>query len=278
MFLPREATFAFAVALVGMSSVARAQQPPPVVVSPENDRAARDHFNLGRASFSQGDFATAAREFSQAYELSRRPQLLYNIGTSYERLHNWEEANLALTRYLELVPDASDRAEVQARINVIQVELAHQAEARQVQAQTATQTTTRVVVIERQVEEPTRYWRIGFFVAGGLTAVAAAGTLGVGLLADSRYNDLARNCGQTAAGCAPDDIDDMRLRQTIVNVGIATTSVLAAATIGCFLLDRFRPQRPPVGPLPPAGAQGPTASAGFVPLAGGGLLTVGGTL
>ena len=87
MHLPRGALFSFAlsVASLGLDAAAQCAQP---VVTPDADRAARDHFTRGRDAFSQGDFATAAREFSQAHELSGRHQLLYNIGASYERLHN----------------------------------------------------------------------------------------------------------------------------------------------------------------------------------------------
>lgn len=279
MHLPRGALLAFLLSLTtaGLSAAAQPAAQPVVnnAVSPEADRAAREHFTRGREAFSAGDFATAAREFSAAYELSGRPQLLYNIGTTYERLHNWEEANIALSRYLERVPDAPDRAEVQARLNVIQVELQHQAEARNARPAESS-TNTRVVVIERRVEEPPRHFRTAAFVATGLTAVGAGLTLAVGLLADARYNDLARNCGQTPTGCAQDDIDDMELRQGLVNGGIAATGVFAAAAVTFFLLDAFRPARPPVGPIPPPSA--PSARAGFAPLPGGGVFAIEGTL
>lgn len=263
MHLPREAFFAFALCAALSASAATAQ----TVVNPA-DVVAREHFMRGRDAFSQGDFASAAREFDQAYQLSRRPQLLYNIGTAYERLHNWNEANVAFRRYLDQVPDAPDRAEVESRLRMIEVELQHQSEALQ-----APQTNTRVVVVERPVivqAEPSRPWRTAFFIAGGLTVVTGGVTLAVGLLADARYNDLARGCGQTRDGCRPDDISDMSLRATLVNAGIVATGVFAAATVGTFVLDLLRPQ--------PRPAQGPTVRAGFAPAPGGGLLTLGGTL
>ncbi len=233
-----------------------------------NDQVAREHFNRGRDAFALGDFATAAREFDQAYQLSRRPQLLYNIGTAYERLHNWSEANVAFRRYLDEVPDAPDRAEVEGRLRMIEVELQHQSEALQ-----APQASTRVVVVERPVvvaAEPSRPWRAAFWVAGGLTVIAGGATLAVGLIADARYNDLARNCAQTAQGCRADDIDDMRLRQTLVNAGIVATSALAAATVTFFVLDLLRPA--------PRPAAQPSVRAGFAPLAGGGVLALAGAL
>lgn len=267
MHLPREAFFAFAFCAALSAGAAQAQPS----VNPA-DQVAREHFMRGRDAFSLGDFALAAREFDQAYQLSRRPQLLYNIGTAYERLHNWNEANVAFHRYLDEVPGAPDRPEVEARLRMIEVELQHQAEA----LQTPTQTNTRVVVVERPVvvqAEPSRPWRTAFFISGGLTVLAGGVTLAVGLLADSRYNDLARGCGQTTAGCRADDISDMSLRATLVNTGIAATSVFAAATVGFFVLDLLRPQHPRTQQQ-----QGPSVRAAFAPLTGGGMLTLGGTL
>ncbi len=252
-------------ALCGALSASVAAAQP--AVNPA-DQVAREHFMRGRDAFSGGDFAVAAREFDQAYQLSRRPQLLYNIGTAYERLHNWNEANVAFRRYLDEVPGAPDRAEVEARLRMIEVELQHQAEALQSPQQN---TSTRVVVVERPVivqpDQP-RPWRIAFFVAGGLTVLAGGATLAVGLLADARYNDLARGCGAAGnPGCENDDITDMRLRQNIVNAGIIATSVFAAATVGSFILDITRPaQRPP------------TVRVAFVPTPEGSFVTVGGAL
>src|SRR4051812_10862263 len=102
-------------------AAARAQ-----VADPTRDAEARQHFATGRDAFSRGDFATAVTEFERAYTLSRRAQLLYNIGTTYERLHRWEEARSALQRYLDAVADAPDRAEVEGRIRIIDVEIQHQ--------------------------------------------------------------------------------------------------------------------------------------------------------
>jgi tetratricopeptide (TPR) repeat protein len=255
--------------LLGLLPVcAYAQTAPPGTTPTANDQLAREHFLRGRDAFSQGDFALAAREFDQAYQLSHRPQLLYNIGSAYERLHNWNEANIALQRYLQLVPDAPDRAEVEARLRIIEMELEH------VNHPPEVTTNTRVVVVERQVAVPveSRPWRTAFLISGGLTVIGGGLTLAVGLLADARYRDLARSCGApNASGCSDTDLSDMRLRQGVINGGIVVTSVFAAATATFFVLDRLRPTRAPTGPLPPP------IRAAFLPLSGGGFAAIEGT-
>ena len=56
----------------------------PLAVSAQDDGAANDdegrvHFRLGTAYYESGRFRQAAAEYQQAYDLSRRPALLYNI-------------------------------------------------------------------------------------------------------------------------------------------------------------------------------------------------------
>ena len=112
------------------ANVAQAQTDPPAGQAAEStqttrtdeslDQAARLTFQAAREAFSNGDYETALDRFTQAYSLSPRPVLLYNIGVTLDRLRRDEEAVARFTEYLERVPDAPDRAEVEARIRVLQ--------------------------------------------------------------------------------------------------------------------------------------------------------------
>ena len=237
---------------------------PITGLAQNRDREAREHFQVGRDSFNNGDYVTAVSEFERAFELSGRPQLLYNIGTSYDRLHRWQQARDSFRRYLQALPDSLDRAEVEGRLRVIEDEIQR--------AEAATR--PHVVVVERPVivqrivrDEPARPWRTVFWVAGAATLAAGTATLVVGLLANTRYNNLLISCGNTTQGCPRADIDDMNVRQTVVNIGIATTSVLAAGALVSYLLDATR-SRESAGP--------PRAS--LAPLPGGGILFFEGAL
>jgi tetratricopeptide (TPR) repeat protein len=84
------------------------------------DQAARLTFQAAREAFGNGDYELALERFEQAYNLSPRPVLLYNIGVTLDRLRRDEDAVARFTEYLERVPDAPDRAEVEARIRVLQ--------------------------------------------------------------------------------------------------------------------------------------------------------------
>lgn len=98
-----------ALALVlGTAAVAQAQD--------ATDEEARANFEAGRIAFADARFADALPYFERAYELSHRPELLYNIGICQDRLGHDAEALEAFEGYLEAIPDADNRSEVEQRI------------------------------------------------------------------------------------------------------------------------------------------------------------------
>jgi tetratricopeptide (TPR) repeat protein len=98
-------------------SLARAQSAE--VTGTETDAEARASFDVGRRAYEEGRFGDALRSFRHAYSLSQRPELLYNIGTCQDRLRRDEEALASFEAYLEAVPDAENRATVEARVEVL---------------------------------------------------------------------------------------------------------------------------------------------------------------
>jgi len=218
--------------------------PAAVVAQPSDparDAEGRQHFQAGRDAFARGDFASAATEFERAYALSRRPQLLYNIGRAYQEQLRWDEAHRSFQHYLDAIPDAPDRAEGDGGLRIIEVAMTH-----------ADPTQPQVVVVERTVPvalpppPEARPWRTVFWVVGGLTLLTGAATVTVGIFADQRYNELLQIC---APRCREDDVRDMSLRTGLVNGGIVTTGVLLAGSITAFVLDRTQ-RRAPTGVLP----------------------------
>ncbi len=74
---------------------------------------AREHFGRGNLAFDAGDYDRAADEFKQAYALSLRPQLLFNLAQAYRYGKDYEAALSAYERYLALEPNASNRDDVE---------------------------------------------------------------------------------------------------------------------------------------------------------------------
>jgi tetratricopeptide (TPR) repeat protein len=75
------------------------------------------HFQTGLTYYDAGRYLEAAREFEQAYSLSRRPDLLYNIARSFEQALDPARAIVAYRRYSERATiDEETSAEVRARL------------------------------------------------------------------------------------------------------------------------------------------------------------------
>lgn len=99
-------------------------QPAPLnaqVVAPDAESQARDVearrlFEAGRSAYVEQKYQDALNYFQEAHALSERPQLLFNVGQAADRLGQREAAAQAFRDYLAAVPDAHNRAEVEARI------------------------------------------------------------------------------------------------------------------------------------------------------------------
>jgi tetratricopeptide (TPR) repeat protein len=87
------------------------------------EEEARARFVAGRIAFGEGRYEDALADFTRAYELSGKPELLYNIGHTADRLRHDEEALEAFERFLELMPEHEARDEVERRVAVLRVEV-----------------------------------------------------------------------------------------------------------------------------------------------------------
>jgi tetratricopeptide (TPR) repeat protein len=105
-----------AAALLLVATVARAQPVPADDVD-----IARAHFNTGQAYYEHGRFADAAHEFEEAYRLSGRAPLLYNVGKSYDGSNDFARALDAYQRFLAAAPPGNaDRDFAGKRIEMLQ--------------------------------------------------------------------------------------------------------------------------------------------------------------
>lgn len=179
-------SFLFTSAIAAAQPGAAAASPPdaPAEMAPPEgqdaseegtraDETARRVYLEGRDAFEEGRYEDALRLFETAYELSGRPELLYNIGTTADRLRRNRRALEAFERFLEARPDSEYRPAVEARVRVIRAELEREEELQRTLQQAE----------QRPPEEPRRRWWIGVLV-GGLVVAATAVALGVALRDD----------------------------------------------------------------------------------------------
>jgi len=178
---------------------AHAQDAPASIqeaASASRDAEAKELFQAGAVAFDGGRFEAALRRWREAFELSGRPALQYNIGLALDRLRRDEEAIEAFRGYLGWDSKGERATEVRGRIAAIEKALAADRAAaekaaaevaaanRQIQAPTPVQAAASLPVDRRPVALDTsapsltaQWWfwpTVGLVGAGVLVGVAAA--------------------------------------------------------------------------------------------------------
>ncbi len=64
-----------------------------------DDQRARELYENGALLYEEGDYENAVIAWKQAYDISERPLLLYNIANALERIGEWQEAFDYLNQY-----------------------------------------------------------------------------------------------------------------------------------------------------------------------------------
>jgi hypothetical protein len=103
--------------------LSRAEPPPaepPSQVADEALQQAKMHFEAGKAAFNAQDYAAAIREFKAAEALRPSPLLSYNIGLANEKLGRRRVAVKYYRRYLEQLPNAPNRPDVERSIAALE--------------------------------------------------------------------------------------------------------------------------------------------------------------
>jgi tetratricopeptide (TPR) repeat protein len=101
--------------LAVLSSVRPAAAQVPLGISAADDEARREH-EAGRDAYDRGQFSQAIEHFGRAYQLSGRPQMLFNVARAADLDGQYARAIEAYEGYLDRLPDAQNREFVQARL------------------------------------------------------------------------------------------------------------------------------------------------------------------
>jgi tetratricopeptide (TPR) repeat protein len=94
-----------AAALLLAPAPAFAQDEPAPARALTPDERARELYLRGDRLYAEGNYDEAVLAFEQAYELSWRPVLLYNMANALERLGRYEEALRRLEQYVPHAPE-----------------------------------------------------------------------------------------------------------------------------------------------------------------------------
>jgi tetratricopeptide (TPR) repeat protein len=230
-----------AIALVASPAFAQSK---PAIPPADDVEAAKAHFAAGSAYYDQANYGDAVREFNEAYRLSHRSDLLYNISLCYERLSQYDNAIKALNQYLGERPDAPDKVKIQSRIENLNKLRDQQAQPKPTEttappprpAETAPPPVPApTAAAAPSVERPRRWWVPGTAVAIVGAAVLGA-SLGTGLAANAKYNDLVNQCGTTKV-CNPSLQNERDVGQALAISSDVLLGVGAAAVVtGAILL------------------------------------------
>lgn len=104
---------AFSLAIISPSGMSSAS-------AQDRTQEARERFLEGRDLYDDGEYKEAAAAFLEAYELSGRTELLYNVGQAYRYAGAYSEAERYFQQYLAERPDAPNAEEVVETIIEIQ--------------------------------------------------------------------------------------------------------------------------------------------------------------
>jgi hypothetical protein len=104
------------------ATTATATTPPPTTTTPpsptpEQRKAAREHYDKAVIHFNAGEYGPAADEFLLVYKASLQPALLYNAAQAYRLGGDAAHAIENYQAFLHAVPDAPKRPEIERRLH-----------------------------------------------------------------------------------------------------------------------------------------------------------------
>jgi hypothetical protein len=210
-----------------------------------NKEVARGYFQAGVALYDQAKYEEALNEFQRAQALSHNAELYFNMAACEEHMDHYQAAALLLKQYLLERPEAPDKENVNARIKALEQrdERLHRPEE------------TAPIVVEKVIEKPAPpppppsppKKKIGGFIALGVTAVLAVGTIAIGSFTVVHHGELKDGCGATVMGCSPNEIASVTGPAIGTDVMIGLTAAAAVATIVVFVVEHRKPKEMRVG-------------------------------
>ena len=205
------------------------QTPAPVELSPQDARA-RDLFREGDELYAQGRYEEALANFQEAYELSQRPLLLYNIANAQERAGMWDDAIATLESYLPHAYEV-EQERIQTRIDSLKRRAERLREMREREAQ-------GLRPEPRDVGGPLLLATSAALIGGGVA---------LAILAKGARDDLEAGCenveGRQVCSSGVSDSAERDLRMS-VGADVLFIAAAGALALGLWRLLRNDPDDP----------------------------------
>ncbi len=104
-----------------LAGAAWGQLETPAEEAPAEHPKAQGAYEAGVGHFEAGRYADAIREFNKAYRADPNPVLVFNMARAFEELKEYASAIEFYRRYLEMSPDAEDRAAVEDALRTLEL-------------------------------------------------------------------------------------------------------------------------------------------------------------
>lgn len=198
------------------------------------DERARELYLLGDDLYSQGRYEEALAAFEEAYRLSERPLLLFNIANAQERSGQWQGAIESLERYLPHA-DEAERSRIESRIASLRRRVERLEAMQQVPEPDEPDVTPPAETPEepsRSIAGPLVLATGGALLAGGVVSAILAKGARDSLEADCTVTDGRRLCPESSASDRDRDL------RASVFADVLFVASAAALGVGLWLLLR----------------------------------------
>lgn len=226
------------------------EAPPARAGREADDARARELYVIGDEFYANGRYEAAEEAFAEAYRLSGRPLLLFNLANAQERSGRWPEAAQNLRRYREHAP-AAEHAELDARLIALERRIeARAVETRDepvvvIQHESADLPNAPASSTDRQRQPPAPHLLL--LPASGALALT---TLALALRVRTVREDVRADCVTTGGQrfCLPEAAGAItRDRRLSVATDLLAVATLTTAALGVWTLVRER-RRVDAGP------------------------------
>ncbi len=213
----------------------------------ETDNRAREVFLKGDRAYAEGDYESALESFEEAYALSERHALLYNMANAHERLGQYQKAVDKLQRYLPYASSAQ-RDLIEKRIARLQERLEEQRakipdpppekieeEPDEPQQPEVKESSASIKTEDLDSSSPSY---LGYTLVGvGALGLGVGGYFGLQALdarSSAKKNCLKTEGGQRCTTDAQDAVDRDKNNSLLADVSMGAG--LASAAIGIYLI------------------------------------------
>jgi tetratricopeptide (TPR) repeat protein len=214
-----------------------------------DDQAAREYFNSGSSLYELGRYHDAAEQFQQAYDLSDRPALLYNLYLAHRDASEERPAAAALRLYLERMSEVENRQALTVRLENLENAIAEEDEARARAAQEGEESVRAEQeaqeareAAEREAAESAGPSIVPWIITASGGAIVLAGVV-TGIVALSLASGLEEDCREKIDGsysCPPESEgqqSQLSTMATLTDVLLIGGGIIAAAGLTWAILQ-----------------------------------------